>query len=48
MTIEEAVNLIDQVIANFRGTRIEHVKLQEALEVIQDLIDNKSTKKSNG
>lgn len=34
MTTDEALQLIDQVLANFSGTRADHAKIQEAIKVL--------------
>lgn len=46
MTTEQALNLIDQVLANVNGTRGDHQKIVEALGVLREAIkpkDKKST-----
>lgn len=44
MTPEQALNLIDGVLANVSGTRADHVKLQEAISVLQRVIAPPSAK----
>lgn len=34
MTTQEALQLIDNTLANFSGTRADHAKIQEAIMVI--------------
>ena len=41
MKKEEALNLITQVLVNYRGTLNEHKILQEALELIKKLLEEK-------
>ncbi len=37
--VQAALNLIDQNIANLNGTRQSHMELQEAVAILQNLID---------
>lgn len=39
MDVQAALNLIDQNIANLNGTRQSHMELQQAIAVLQNLID---------
>jgi len=47
-SIQEALALVDQVVAAYRGSRQEHVALQQAMEVIKGLVpkpkDDKTAK----
>lgn len=43
MKITEALNLIDQVVEAYRGSRQEHVALQEAMEAIKQTLEPTST-----
>ncbi len=38
MKPQEALKLIDQVLANVSGTRADHAKIQEAILVLQEAI----------
>jgi hypothetical protein len=44
MTKEEAIQLLRQVCAIYRGTLEEHSKLQQALQVIEKLEEPKEKK----
>lgn len=46
MTIQEAINVVDLVCQQYKGTRKEHSTLVEALNIIQESIkkNNKSSK----
>ena len=47
MKLEEALNLLKQVCAGFRGNLQEHQTLQEALQIIEKKCsENKEKKKS--
>lgn len=37
MTKEQAINLLDQVCLLFKGTRQEHMLLQQAMELVKSL-----------
>ncbi|HSX52820.1 MAG TPA: hypothetical protein VLF90_00395 [Patescibacteria group bacterium] len=39
MDVQTALNLLDQNVANLNGTRESHVELQQAIAVLQNLID---------
>ncbi len=39
MDVQAALNLLDQNIANLNGTREAHMELQQAVGVLQNLID---------
>jgi len=41
MKPEQALQLLDQVLANVNGTRADHVKLQEAILVLKEAIKKK-------
>jgi hypothetical protein len=45
MTKKEAINLLEQVCAAYRGTLEEHRKLQEALEAIKLLAEEEKKPK---
>ena len=45
MKTEEAINLLRQVCAIYKGTLQEHQQLQEALKVIEELQNKISEKK---
>ena len=47
MKPEQALNLISQVLAQFRGTRQEHAQLQQAEMVLRQLIEKKPEKKKS-
>lgn len=36
MTLEEALQFVDAVVAGTSGTRADHIKAQEAISVIRD------------
>ena len=44
MKPEQALNLISQVLAQFRGTRQEHAQLQQAEMVLMELVKPKKKK----
>lgn len=45
MKLEEALNLLKGVCANFRGTLQDHQALQQALQVVEDKCKEKKSKK---
>lgn len=45
MKLEEALNLIKSVCANFRGTLQDHQALQQAIQVIENKCMEKKSKK---
>lgn len=46
MTKDQAINLLSQVCAIYKGTLEEHQKLQEALKIVRELEEkNTNTKK---
>ena len=47
MKLEEALNLLKQVCAGFRGTLQEHQTLQEALQVVEKRCSEKKEKKKS-
>lgn len=46
MNTQEALNLLNSVAEAFTGNRADHMKLQAAVEVIQNLINEKTAKKT--
>lgn len=44
MNVQTALNLIDGQVANLNGTRADHIKMQEAIAILQDLIDKSVNK----
>lgn len=46
MTKQEAIQLLKQVCAIYRGTLEEHSKLQQALKVVEELQEIKEEEKS--
>lgn len=38
MTPEQAINIIDQAVAQIQANREVHVKLQEAIQILNNLI----------
>jgi predicted RNase H-like HicB family nuclease len=46
MTKEEAMQLLKQVCAIYRGTLEEHSKLQQALKVVEELQEVKEEEKT--
>lgn len=44
MNQEEALELLDRVAQAFIGNRADHIKLQEAITVLRDLISKKNKK----
>lgn len=44
MTPQQALQLIDNVLASVSGTRADHAKLQEAVKVLGEAIAQKQTK----
>lgn len=44
MKLEEALNLLKSVCANFRGTLQDHQALQEALQLVEDKCKEKKSK----
>ena len=47
MKVEEALNLLQQVCAGFRGNLQEHQTLQEALQSVKDTCSKKKEKKKS-
>jgi len=47
MTKNDAINLLDNICANFAGTRKDHMKLMEAINIIKTLEEPKKDGKSN-
>lgn len=45
MELEQAINLISQVAAQYKGTLEEHNALQTALKTINDALEAKKDKK---
>jgi len=45
MKLEEALNLLKGVCANFRGTLQDHQALQQALQVVEEVCKKKVKKK---
>ena len=43
MTKEQAMQLLSQLAANYRGTLEEHQNLQNALKVVSDLVTKEVT-----
>lgn len=43
MKPEEAIQLLDHVIANVKGTRADHAKLQEAIDVLNKALVQKGS-----
>lgn len=43
MTPQQAIELIDRAIQSVVATREAHIKLQEAVSIINDLINKKDT-----
>lgn len=39
MSPQEAIQLVDNVLANVNGTRADHVKIQMATSVLRDLVN---------
>lgn len=46
MNKDQAIEIIRQVVENFKGTYRDHIKLQEALKVISQSEESKSAKKA--
>ena len=44
MQPEQAIKLLDQVAANVQLSRADHVAVQQAVTVLQELITSKATK----
>ena len=44
ITPEQAINLVDQVCANFTGTRADHIKINAALECLRGLVASANAK----
>ena len=42
MEIKEAINVVEQVCANYRGTLQEHQHIQKALSIIKEEVKCKS------
>jgi hypothetical protein len=47
MKRDEAINLIEQVVSMYKGTRQEHMLLQQAMEVVKNLPDHVVEKEPN-
>lgn len=45
MTITEAISIIDQACGEFRGTRKDHINLQEALNTVRKHVEPKEVPK---
>ena len=45
MDIQESINLLDQVCQNYRGTRQEHVALQQAMQTVRELAQQSQAEK---
>lgn len=44
MTNQEALNLLDNAVAQLQVNRVTHAKLQEAIRVLQEVITSKVAK----
>lgn len=42
MTVKESIELIDEVCATYRGTRQDHLRIAQAINIIRDEIQNKN------
>lgn len=46
MSVDDALNVIDQVLAGFKGTRQEHVTLVTAMQTVKDKVKQTSETKA--
>ena len=46
MTIEDALNSIDQALSTIQTNRANHVALQQAIQVVRDKINSKDSPKT--